>query len=233
MALDVEQALRVRREASGKHVLDLAADHRPRSGGRRQLRHAGEGDLRRRGHRGQEPERERLERIAGEKGDGFAVDLVAGGDAAAQVVVVHAGEIVVDEGVGVEALDGRRGVLGGGAVRAARPGPHRAEGGTDPLAAREQAVAHRGVEGRRARRGGRHEPVERRLRPGCQVLQVAFEFFRIHVPQPRPIPGWCNPILRRGRGSALRSSAPADARCLRRGGKRATLRGPSRKEPTS
>jgi hypothetical protein len=56
-----------------------------------------------------------LEGVAGEEGDGFAVDLVAGGDAAAQIVVIHAGEVVVDEGVGVEALDGGGGEEGGGA----------------------------------------------------------------------------------------------------------------------
>jgi hypothetical protein len=51
-------------------------------------------------------EGEGLERVAGEDGDGFAEDDVAGGLAAAEVVVVERGEVVVDERVGVEHLDG-------------------------------------------------------------------------------------------------------------------------------
>jgi hypothetical protein len=72
------------------------------------------------------PEREREQRVAGEDGDGLAVDDVAGGLAAAEVVVVHAGEVVMDEGHGVHHLEGRggggggRGTAGGGA-QASRP----------------------------------------------------------------------------------------------------------------
>ena len=51
-------------------------------------------------------EGEGLEGVAGEDGDGFAEDDVAGGFAAAEVVVVEGGEVVVDEGVGVEHLEG-------------------------------------------------------------------------------------------------------------------------------
>ena len=51
-------------------------------------------------------EGEGLEGVAGEDGDGFAEDFVAGGLAAAEVVVVEGGEVVVDEGVGVEHLQG-------------------------------------------------------------------------------------------------------------------------------
>ena len=58
-------------------------------------------------------EGEGLEGVAGEDGDGFAEDLVAGGLAAAQVIVVEGREVVVDEGVGVEHLDGGA-ELGGG-----------------------------------------------------------------------------------------------------------------------
>ena len=49
---------------------------------------------------------EGLEGVAGEDGDGFSEDDVAGGLAAAEVVVVEGGEVVVDEGIGVEHLDG-------------------------------------------------------------------------------------------------------------------------------
>ena len=51
-------------------------------------------------------EGEGLEGVAGEDGGGFAEDDVAGGLAAAEVVVVESGKVVVDEGVGVEHLEG-------------------------------------------------------------------------------------------------------------------------------
>ena len=44
--------------------------------------------------------------VAGEDGDGVAEFLVARGLAAAEVVVVESGEIVVDEGIGVDEFDG-------------------------------------------------------------------------------------------------------------------------------
>lgn len=45
------------------------------------------------------------EGVASEDGDGVAEDLVGGGAAATEIVVIHAGEVVVDEGVGVDQLD--------------------------------------------------------------------------------------------------------------------------------
>ena len=58
------------------------------------------------GEVGDDLEGEVLEGVAGEDGDGFAEDYVAGGLAAAEVVVVEGGEVVVDEGVGVGHLYG-------------------------------------------------------------------------------------------------------------------------------
>ena len=54
-------------------------------------------------------ERDGEQRVAREDGDAFAEDLVRGRPAAAEVVVVHAREVVVDERVGVDALDGAGG----------------------------------------------------------------------------------------------------------------------------
>ncbi len=47
--------------------------------------------------------------IASEYCDGFAENSVIGGSTAAKIIVVHAGEIVVNEGVGVDAFDGASG----------------------------------------------------------------------------------------------------------------------------
>ncbi len=44
--------------------------------------------------------------VAGEHGHAFAEDLVRGRPAAAQIVIIHAGQIVVDEGVSVDAFHG-------------------------------------------------------------------------------------------------------------------------------
>ncbi len=58
------------------------------------------------------------EGVAGEEGGGFIVGAVGGGATATEVVVIHAGEVVMDEGVGVEALEGGGGGVGGGGVAA-------------------------------------------------------------------------------------------------------------------
>ena len=52
-----------------------------------------------------------LQRVSGEDGDGFAEGHMAGGLAAAQIVVVERGQVVVDERVGVQHLDGCAEVL--------------------------------------------------------------------------------------------------------------------------
>ena len=44
--------------------------------------------------------------IARENGDGFAENTVIGGPTTPKIIVVHAGEIVVNQGVGVDAFDG-------------------------------------------------------------------------------------------------------------------------------
>ena len=95
-------------------------------------------------------EGEGLEGIAGEDGGGFAEDDVGGGLTAAEVVVVEGGEVVVDEGVGVEHLERGAQVgdafgIGSGACDHAS-GFH-AEDGTETLAAGEGAVTHGAVDG--------------------------------------------------------------------------------------
>ena len=95
-------------------------------------------------------EGEGLERVAGEDGDGLAEGDVAGRLAAAQVVVVERGEIVVDERVGVQHLE-RGTQFGDSAGQFAAACDHarglHAEDGPQPLAAGEDAVAHRAVDG--------------------------------------------------------------------------------------
>ena len=101
-------------------------------------------------------EGERLQCVAGEDRDGFAEGHVAGGLAAAQIVVVERGQIVMDQRVGVHHLD-RSAEVGRGwreLVRDAARGLH-AEDGAQALAAREGGVPHGAVNGMRFNgRGG-------------------------------------------------------------------------------
>ena len=102
------------------------------------------------GERGDGLEGEGLEGVAGEDGDGFAEDDVAGGLAAAEVVVVEGGEVVVDEGVGVEHLEGCAEVgcaFGDVGCAADHAGGFHAEDGAEAFAAGEGAVAHGAVDG--------------------------------------------------------------------------------------
>ena len=174
--LDVAEAVFVGGEVFAEHVFDLAADNADGAGGVGEFADDLEGMD---GGLGGEFEGEGLEGVAGEKGDGFAVDLVAGGDAAAEIFVIHAGEVVVDEGVGVEALDGGGGEEGGGAGGAASTagrgtsfGGSGAEEGSEALAAGEEAVAHGGVELLGAGAGGEDEAVEGGFDPAGAVGQV-------------------------------------------------------------
>ena len=91
-----------------------------------------------------------LQRVAGEDGDGFAKDHVAGGLAAAQVVVVEGGQVVVDERVGVQHLDGRAQVFDAAGQRAGNgDGGLVGEQRAQALAARKGGVAHGAVNGGR------------------------------------------------------------------------------------
>ncbi len=101
-------------------------------------------------------ERFREQSVTGENRQAFAVDDVVGRSASPQRVVVHGRQIVVDERVGVNQLEGARGrhrcracafqMIGiGGFSRCKRQ--HRPKA----LAAGQQAVAHRVCQRRRAR----------------------------------------------------------------------------------
>ena len=83
-----------------------------------------------------------LEGITGKDGDGFAKDFVGGGAATTKVVVVHGGEVVVDEGVGVEELGGAGGEEGVGLGASAGFGGGEGEDGPKAFAACKDGVAH-------------------------------------------------------------------------------------------
>jgi hypothetical protein len=88
----------------------------------------------------EEVEGKRLERVAHEDGGRLVPLAVDGGLAAPQVVVVHAGQVVVDEAVGVERLDRRRRADGATGV-----GDAEERGGFDDEEAAEALAAVGGV----------------------------------------------------------------------------------------
>ena len=116
-------------------------------------------------------ERVRQQRVAGENRHAFAVNDVRRGPAAPQCVVVHRGEVVVHQRIGVNHFERtrrrERQVPGRVSVLAVPFGDslrrRESQDGTQPLAAGEDAVAHRLGHhgGRRARL--RKEPLERRI----------------------------------------------------------------------
>ena len=103
----------------------------------------------------------RQQGVARQHGDAFAEDLVVGGLAAAEIVVVHRGQIVVDERIGVDALDGagqRQGVV----FRAAAGlGGGQAKRRTHSFAAGKNRIAHGFVDGGGFGRFRRQEFIQR------------------------------------------------------------------------
>jgi hypothetical protein len=155
------------RSASGSDLVlavdveHLPADHAGRPARPRQLDDE-VADERRVGVLGQHPERHRRHRVAGQDGHRLAERLVAGRAAAAEVVVVHRRQVVVDEAERVNELDrgGRRdGRLVRRRVAAAGPAGLEDEARAEPLAAGQQAVVDR-VE--QPRRGVGRVPVAER-----------------------------------------------------------------------
>ena len=86
-----------------------------------------------------------LQRIAGEDGGRFVEGLVVGGLAAAQIVIIHGRQIVMDQAVGVHHLDGAGDAQRRGARDAELPGAFEHEKAAHPLAAADGRVAH-GIE---------------------------------------------------------------------------------------
>ncbi len=152
------------------------------------------------------------QRIAGEDGHGFAEDFVAGRLAAAIVVVVERGKIVVDQRIGVDHFERTGGFEDARQFYRFAPdrsrGRFEAEQRTDALASGEEAVAHRPMDrlGRRGLRRG--EAVERGV---DEALPRGEEFGeRAHFSD-RNGSGWYVPSLR----ISISTRVSASSSCLR------------------
>src|SRR5690606_31299018 len=100
----------------------------------------------------------------------FSVDLVAGRSTAAQVVVVHARQVVVHQAVRVQTLERGAGAQGIGRIASSSSTAQQRQQRPQPLAAREQRVVHRLVQAGRAGFGG-----------GQQFAQGGFDARRPHT----------------------------------------------------
>lgn len=119
--------------------------------------------------------RKRLQRISREQRHRLAIDLVAGGNAASHVIVVHAGQIIVNQRVGVQAL-GCAGIEDRIIHRSTtRFRCCEAQDWSQTLAAGENTVPHRLVQRRGACFGARDETFERRIHELAALGEVFFE----------------------------------------------------------
>jgi len=92
--------------------------------------------------------------IAREYCDRFTEDAVIGGPTAAKIIIIHAGKIVVNQRVGVNAFDGASGRNSEGLFPSHSPSGGEAEDGTQAFAACKKTVAHGSVNERGLSLGG-------------------------------------------------------------------------------
>ena len=124
-------------------------------------------------------ERDRQQRVAREDCDAVPENFVARRATSAEIVVVHAREIVVDERIGVDAFHRageRQRVVD---LAATRFGRSEAKNRPQTFSAREQTVSHRLVNRRRSHVLLRQISIERainRLLPGLEIsFQIHFD----------------------------------------------------------
>lgn len=141
--VNVEEALFVGGEGFGGEVFDLSANDPGAATGLGKFEDEGVGWMGEGGDGFGHPlTGEGEEGVAGEEGVGFAEANMGGGFATAEIVVVHAGKVVVYEGVGVEGFegDGRTEGAGRGFPQAFADGE--GENAAQAFTAVEAGVAH-------------------------------------------------------------------------------------------
>ena len=146
--MNVFEHFRVDALAFGFEVGDLAANHAvDGSGGGGDFGEHGDAAIGVNGCGGNGFEREREKSITRKNCRGFAELFVGSGLAAAKIVVVERGEIVVDERVGVNEFDGASGIVRGCDVRIEDASGFEAQNWADAFTAGEDAVTHGLVDG--------------------------------------------------------------------------------------
>ena len=127
-----------------RDVEHLAADHagEARGAGEARAERGARVGARVRARIGQDLEGDRLQRVACENRGRFVEGAVGRRPAAAQIVVVHRRQIVMNQGIGVQALDRGRGADRAGVASAERPRRLDDQERPQPLAAAKRRVAH-------------------------------------------------------------------------------------------
>jgi hypothetical protein len=133
---------------------------------------------------GEQQEGLRLQGVADQQRGGLVVLDMAGRLAAAQDVVVHAGQVVVHQGVGVDHLDGAAGDVEARRIGAGKFSGGMAQQGTNPLAAAEGGVAHRPVQALRGNVGGGQQVFQRTLGALLHGSHPALEIHRVYSGAP-------------------------------------------------
>jgi hypothetical protein len=105
-------------------------------------------------------ERDRQQSVASQDRDAVAENFVTGGTTAAQIVVVHAREIIVNERIGVDAFHGTSMRQSGARFSTARFGRRETENWPEPFSPGKQTVAHRTMNRDRRHRRFGQETIE-------------------------------------------------------------------------
>src|ERR1700719_3006832 len=203
--MNILQHLRIDGLAFGFHVSDLAANHSiDGAGGGRNFCEDGSAALRCGGRCTDGFEGQRQESVASEDGDGFAEFLMASRFAAAEVIVVQRRQIIVDQGIGVDELDGASGMKRWCHIAGEDARRLETKNGADPLSSGEDAVTHCRMDGRGWCGVGRQEPSE----SGIDGQAVFFEEWgKFHC---------CRELARRGLPWRVTIRPPARDRTARR-----------------
>jgi|TARA_B110000914_G_scaffold225429_1_gene246117 hypothetical protein len=120
---------------------------------------------------------------------------VRGRAAAAEVIVVHAGEVVVDEGVGVHDLDGAGGGEGVIDLTSTGFGCGERQDGTEAFSTSENGVAHSLMDGFWSDGDAREKLVEGVIDQDLLAFEISFEIGHGEDPNRNPPQG--NRLLQR------------------------------------
>jgi len=110
--------------------------------------------------------------IPSQDGDGFPENAVIGRASTSEIIIIHAREIVMNEGIGVNAFDGAGGREGEGFGATSGPSSCQAENGAKPLSSGKKAVPH-GLVNQRRVGFCRNQPVQGFFHDGQAGFPIA------------------------------------------------------------
>lgn len=143
LAVDVDEACGIGGKGFCGEVFNLSADNALAAAGGGEFEDEGVGGMREGGMGFGHPlAGEGEEGVAGEEGVGFSELDVGGGFSAAEVVIVHAGQVIMHEGIGMEEFECEGGAECAGGVASHGLADGESEDGPQTFSAIEAGVAH-------------------------------------------------------------------------------------------